>query len=105
MPKREEMQQALGEKQATMAWRIARRRKPIKAMDESWQKDLAWAYERLKASLRAKVEHPFDVIKHLFGYNKTRYRGLRKNDAQLHTLFALSNVYQARGRLCLSSGD
>ena len=65
-------------------------------MDERWQKDLALAIERFKASLRAKVEHPFDVIKNLFGYKKTCYRGLCKNDALLHTLFALSNVYQAK---------
>jgi IS5 family transposase len=55
--------------------------------------------EKLKASVRAKVEHPFRLIKLQFGYRKVRYRGLVKNTAQLHTLFALSNLWMARGKL------
>jgi IS5 family transposase len=55
--------------------------------------------EKLKASVRAKVEHPFRVIKLQFGYRKVRYRGLAKNTAQLHTLFALSNLWMARSKL------
>ena len=55
--------------------------------------------EKLKASIRAKVEHPFRVIKRQFGYTKVRYRGLKKNTAQLITLFALSNIWMARDRL------
>jgi IS5 family transposase len=55
--------------------------------------------EKFKASVRAKVEHPFRVIKLQFGYRKVRYRGLAKNTAQLHTLFALSNLWMARGKL------
>jgi len=52
--------------------------------------------DRLKASIRAKVEHPFRVIKRQFGHVKVPYRGLRKNTAQLMTLFALSNLWMAR---------
>jgi len=48
--------------------------------------------ERVKAGLRAKVEHPFHVIKNLFQHRKTRYRGLAKNAAQLLTLFGLVNL-------------
>jgi IS5 family transposase len=55
--------------------------------------------EKLKASVRAKVEHPFRVIKRQFGHVKVRYRGLKKNTAQLVTLFALSNIWMARSRL------
>ena len=55
--------------------------------------------EPLKARVRAKVEHPFRVIKRQFGYIKVRYRGLAKNTAQLITLFALSNIWMARSRL------
>ena len=55
--------------------------------------------ERLKASIRAKVEHPFRVIKRQFGHAKVRYRGLNKNTAQLSTLFALSNLWMARKTL------
>jgi IS5 family transposase len=56
--------------------------------------------ERVKASLRAKVEHPFHVIKNLFGHRKVRYKGLVKNTAQLHCLSALANIVLARRRLC-----
>ena len=55
--------------------------------------------EKLKASARAKVEHLFRVIKRQFGHVKVRYRGLKKNTAQLHTLFALSNLWIVRGKL------
>ncbi len=55
--------------------------------------------EKLKARMRAKVEHPFRVIKRQFGHTKVLYRGLKKNTAQLITLFALSNIWMARGRL------
>ncbi|WHZ11509.1 MAG: Mobile element protein [Burkholderiaceae bacterium] len=55
--------------------------------------------EHVKASIRAKVEHPFRVIKRQFGYVKVRYRGLAKNTAQLYTLFALSNLWMVRRTL------
>ena len=55
--------------------------------------------ERIKASIRAKVEHPFRVIKRQFGHVKVRYRGLAKNTAQLHTLFALANLWLVRRKL------
>jgi IS5 family transposase len=54
---------------------------------------------RIIAMVRAKVEHPFRVIKRQFGYVKTRYRGLAKNRAQLFTLFALGNLFLVRKRL------
>ncbi len=57
--------------------------------------------ERTKASIRAKVEHPFRVIKCQFGFTKVRYRGLMKNTAQLNTLFALSNLWMARKHILL----
>ena len=60
-----------------------------------WQR----GFNRLLARLRAKVEHPFRVIKRQFGYTKVRYRGLAKNAAQLEVLFALSNLFQSRRRL------
>ncbi|HAJ12501.1 MAG TPA: IS5 family transposase [Comamonadaceae bacterium] len=55
--------------------------------------------EQTKARIRAKVEHPFRVIKRQFGHVKVRYRGLAKNTAQLHTLFALSNLWMVRRTL------
>jgi transposase, IS5 family len=60
--------------------------------------------EHLKASIWAKVEHPFRVIKRQFGHVKVRYRGLAKNTAQLETLFALSNLWMARKRLMAVDG-
>jgi len=54
---------------------------------------------RIIAMVRAKVEHPFRVLKRQFGYVKTRYRGLAKNRAQLFTLFALGNLFLVRRRL------
>ena len=66
-----------------------------------WMIELA---ERHKASVRAKVEHPFRVLKRQFGYAKVRYRGLMKNTAQLMTLFALSNLWMARHRLLRMAG-
>ena len=55
--------------------------------------------EHVKASIQAKLEHPFRVIKCQFGYVKARYRGLAKKTAQLHTLFALCNLWMALHRL------
>ena len=55
--------------------------------------------EQTKARIRAKVEHPFRVIKRQFGHVKVRYRGLAKNTAQLHTLFALSNLWMVHRTL------
>ena len=50
------------------------------------------AVERMLAQLRSPVEHPFHVIKNLFRHKKARYRGLKKNTAQLFSLFALANL-------------
>ena len=54
---------------------------------------------RVIAMVRARVEHPFRVIKRQFGHVKTRYRGLARNRAQLFTLFALGNLFLVRRRL------
>jgi transposase, IS5 family len=51
---------------------------------------------RQKSRLRSKVEFPFRIIKRLWGHASVRYRGLKKNTARLHLLFALSNLYQVR---------
>ena len=55
--------------------------------------------EHFKASIRAKVKHPFRVIKRQFGFVKVKYRGLAKNTAILVTLFALSNLWMVRRQL------
>ncbi len=65
---------------------------------------IAEQIERAKASVRAKVEHPFRVLKRQFGYTKVRYRGLAKNTAQIVTLFALGNLWMARRQLMGAAG-
>ena len=55
--------------------------------------------EKLKADVRAKVKHPFRVIKRQFGHVKVHYRELKKNTQQLITLFALSNLWMVRNSL------
>ncbi len=60
--------------------------------------------EKTKASIRAKVEHPFRVIKRQFGFTKVKYKGLAKNTANLVTLFALSNLWMVRKALMKRSG-
>ena len=55
--------------------------------------------ERIKARVRAKVEHPFRVIKLQFGYAKARYRGMKKNAARLTMLFAFANLCKVKKQL------
>jgi IS5 family transposase len=52
-----------------------------------------------KSRVRAKVEHPFRILKRIFGFDKVRYRGLKKNHTRLCACFALVNLYQHRQRL------
>src|SRR5271170_319696 len=75
-----------------VVWYVAARRGKVKAMAEGFLKDLTMELEKLKARVRARVEHPFHILKNLFKHRKTRYRGIAKNTAQLHTLFALANL-------------
>jgi IS5 family transposase len=81
-------------------WHIAMRPGKRRALDKTRSlHQLIDELERLKASARAKVEHPFRVIKRQFGHVKVRYRGLKKNTAQLVTLFALSNLWMVRKKI------
>ena len=56
-------------------------------------------YNRRHGQIRAKGEHAFLVVKHLWHYRKVRYRGLYKNAAQVFSLFALANLYMVRNEL------
>ena len=81
-------------------WHVAMRPGKRKALDKSTPMGaIQDELEQVKARIRAKVEHPFRVIKRQFGHVKVRYRGLAKNTAQLHTLFALSNLWMVRRTL------
>ena len=86
-------------------WHIARRPSSRKPCEKSaLLGELIDKAEHLKASVRAKVEHPFRVIKQQFGYAKTRYRGLAKNTARLMMMFALSNLWMVRRQLLTAQG-
>lgn len=86
--------------QEDVTWHVAMRPCLRKLLDKADPMDaLTEQVERMKASIRAKVEPPFRVIKRQFGHVKVRYRGLAKNTAQLHTLFALANLWMVRRRL------
>ena len=94
--KREEIQA----KHPKVNWHIAMMPGKRKAVDKSTPMGaIVEQLEKTKASIRAKVEHPFRVIKRQFGHVKVRYRGLAKNTAQLYTLFALSNLWMVRRTL------
>lgn len=54
----------------------------------SWERGI----ERVLARVRAKVEHPFYVVKDVFGWRKTRYRGLAKSRYLLSVAFALADL-------------
>jgi IS5 family transposase len=65
-----------------------------KNLTERWRK-----INRARSRTRACCEHPFRVVKHLWGFEKTRYRGIAKNLARAQTMFALANLYAVRHRL------
>lgn len=71
-----------------------------RALDKSRAIDvLIDQLETVKARIRAKVEHPFRVIKCQFGHRKVRYKDLAKNTSQLLVMFALSNLWMVRKRI------
>jgi IS5 family transposase len=87
-------------KDSRIRWEVAMRPGKRRALDPNRQlHQLLDQAERLKASIRAKVEHPFRVFKQQFGYAKVRYRGLAKNTARLTMLFALGNLWVAHQHL------
>jgi hypothetical protein len=54
--------------------------------------------------VKARVEHPFHIVKNLFGHRKTCYRDTAKNESQSRVLFALANVYMTRKKVMWGSG-
>jgi IS5 family transposase len=80
-------------------WHIAARPSDIAKLPDGRARQRLEKQEHGKASVRAKVEHPFRVIKRQFGLTKVRFRGLAKNTAHVVTLFALSNPWMARKKL------
>ena len=76
---------------AGIAYRINRRAKPGRTLTEHEK-----SINRSRSRHRARGEHAFHVVKHLWGFTKVRYRGLYKNTVRALTMFALSNLYLAR---------
>ena len=77
-------------------WQVAMRPGKRRKLDSESAEASA---EKHKASVRAKVEHPFLKVKRIFGYAKVRYRGLAKNTERLALLFGLGNLLTAEGQL------
>ena len=75
-------------------YRVNRRAKPRRRLTEHQRR-----INRLRSSARARGEHAFRVVKHLWGFTKVRYRGIAKNLARAHTAFALANLYMLRRQL------
>ena len=81
---------------STVMWHVALRPGKRRALPDTEQGRMDEQIEKLKASVRAKVEHPFHIIKNIFQLKKVRYKGLAKNTAQLFTLFGLANLLIAK---------
>jgi IS5 family transposase len=79
-----------------VTWHVALRPGKRRKLPDTEVGRLDEQIEQAKASVRAKVEHPFHIIKNLLGLKKVRYRGLAKNTAQLFTLFGLANLLIAK---------
>ena len=92
-------------KRKRIKWHIAAKRSVVKKIKRAKLKRATEKLETLKAKLRARVEHPFRVVKRQFGFMKVRFKGLAKNTAQVITLFALSNLWMARKQLMAMTGS
>ena len=66
---------------------------------KNYVEELQKTRNKTKSRVRAKVEHPFRILKRVFGFDKTRYRGIAKNHNRLCACFALVNLYLHRKRL------
>jgi IS5 family transposase len=75
-------------------YRINRRPAGRQRLSEHWRQ-----INRARSRIRARGEHPFHVVKRLWGFAKVRYRGLAKNLARAQTMFALANLYSVRHHL------
>ena len=77
-----------------LRYRVNRRASGSQGLSERWRK-----INRARSRTRACCEHPFRVVKRLWGFDKTRYRGIAKNLARAQTMFALANLYAVRHQL------
>src|SRR5690606_3572997 len=87
----------LGFTEVGVRYRVNRRGHRHRPLTDQWLR-----INRNRSRVRARGEHAFHVIKTLWGFRKTRYRGLAKNTARVYTMFALSNLYMLRRSLAQS---
>ena len=80
------------DKKSRIDYRINRRPGTLSRKYQGYALEMERVEERRKSSVRSKVEHPFRIVKVLFGYRKTVYRGLSKNLNRLYTLFGSANL-------------
>jgi IS5 family transposase len=81
-------------------YRVNRRaRSRHQPLSERWRQ-----INRARSRTRARCEHPFYVVKQLWGFAKVRYRGLAKNLARAYILFGLANLYTTRRQLLPAGG-
>ncbi len=85
-------------------WHIAMQPGKRKLLSDSALGQMLEKVEKIKASIRAKVEHPFHIVKNLFRHKKARYKGLAKNHAQLLSLFGLANLLITKKQLLAIHG-
>jgi IS5 family transposase len=100
LAKREEM------KTVAVDWQIAAKRSTVRKVNEI--RPLRAILDELgqaKASVWAKVEHPFHLLNNLFRHRKTRYKGLPKNTAHVFVLFGLGNLVIAKNKLLASQAQ
>jgi IS5 family transposase len=83
----------LDKMKSAVKFQINRKRAEIRKITNEEDLKKIKAEERSKSKIRSKVEHAFRVIKHVFGFRKTHYRGLNKNLNKLYILFGLANLY------------
>jgi IS5 family transposase len=81
-------------READMRYRVNRRGTRARDLSATQRR-----INRSRSRIRARVEHPFNVVKRLWQFTKVRYRGVAKNLAKAYTMFALANLYLVRRRL------
>ena len=91
--------QGVEKRHTDVTWHIALRPGKRRVLPDTEGGRLREWIEQQKASVRARVEHPFHLVKNVFGLKNARYRGLAKNAAELFALFGLANLLMAKRRL------
>jgi len=81
-------------KERGIRYKVNRRPSAKNPLTDQWK-----GFNRSRSRVRARGEHAYRIVKHLWGFDKVRYRGLAKNKARAYTLFGLANLYMVRRKL------